>query len=383
MSLRARRIIYLTFILIFVIITPVIIFYATGYRYNFKKNKIQKTGILILKSKPRDAAIYLNDKPRKEKTPARIINLIPDDYFVKLEKENFHSWQKKLTIESNLTTFAEDIILFKKNLPSEIKINQINLISLSPDEKKLAYTLNLEHSKEVWILTLEDKKEQLIYRTSSENEINFLEWSPTNKKILIAISNSKGLKKYLVFDIENAQEINIYDRLQDFYAQFKKIEGKQLPVNFIDYDLTESPNQFTTLIDKKNQSLLILDPKNNEIIFETKARGAEWFSDGQKLLYFNDFELWVYDLRSNEEQLITRYSKEILNAEWYLNANYIILLTNNSIKTIELDPRDVRNIVELAKMDEIYNFEINKKEEKIYLLGKIGEKTGIYELELN
>lgn len=383
MTLRARRIIYLTFILIFVIITPVIIFYATGYRYNFKKNKIQKTGILILKSKSKDAAIYLNDKPRKEKTPARIINLIPDDYFVKLEKENFHSWQKKLTIESNITTFAEDIILFKKNLPSEIKINPINLISLSPDGKKLAYTLNLEHSKEVWILTLEDKKEQLIYRTSNENEINFLEWSPTNKKILIAISNSKGLKKYLVFDIENGQEINIYDRLQDFYAQFKKIEEKQLPVNFIDYDLIESPNQFTTLIDKKNRSLLILDPKNNEIIFEAKARGAEWFSDGQKLLYFNDFELWVYDLRSNEEQLITRYSKEILNAEWYLNANYIILLTNNSIKTIELDPRDVRNIVELAKMDEIYNFEINKKEEKIYLLGKIGEKTGIYELELN
>jgi WD40 repeat protein len=380
MSLRVRRIIYLIFILIFVVITPLIILYTAGYRYNFKKNKIQKTGILILKSNPKDASIYLNNQIQKEKTPARIANLLPEDYSVRLEKENFYPWQKKLTVKSKLTTFAEDIILFKKGLPAEVKIGQINSISLSPDEKKLIYTTDQDLGREIVFLNLEDKNERIIYRASNQNEINLLEWDPSSKKILITLSTSAGTEKYLVLDTENPEKIDIYNNLEDFYFQFKNIEENKLLL--ANYNLIESSNKFITLIDKKKQSLAILDPASNETIFATEACGASWFPDGQKLLYFNDFELWVYDLNSDEKKLITRYSQKISDAKWYLNDNYILLLVNNSIKAIELDSRDIRNVTDLVKMDEIYKFEVNKKEEKIYLLGKIGEKVGIYELEL-
>lgn len=380
MSLRVRRIIYLTFILIFAIATPLIILYTAGYRYNLKKNKIQKTGILILKSRPKEATIYLNEKIQKEKTPARIANLLPEDYFVRVEKENFYPWQKKLTVKSKLTTFAENIILFKKSLPAEIKIGQINSISLSPDEKKIIYTTDQELGKEVWFLTLEDKKERLIYRTSDQNEINLLEWDPPSRKILITLSTPKGIKKYLILNTENPEKIDIYNTLGDFYFQFKNIKENKLLL--ADYDLIESSNKFITLIDRKKQSLVILNPANNETIFEAEAYGGSWFPDGQKLLYFNDFELWVYDLTLDEKKLITRYSQKILDAKWYLNDNYVLLLANNSIKALEIDQRDIRNVTDLAKMDEIYEFEVNKKEEKIYLLGKIGERPGLYELEL-
>lgn len=383
MSLRLRRIIYLTFIVLFIVITPLIILYTSGYRYNFKKNKIQKTGILILKSKPKEATIFLNDKIRKEKTPAKISNLLPDDYLVKIEKENFHPWQKKLTIKSKLTTFAENIILFKKSLPTEIKIDQIISLSLSPDKKKIAYIVDQKFGKEVRILTLEDRKERLIYRTSNKNKINFLEWDSQSKKILMSLE-LKNIKNYLVLDTENFENIEIYNNLKDFYFQFKNLEEKKQPLlaAFTDYTLIDGPNEFITLINKENQSLLILDSRNGEIIFKTEAHGAAWFDDQQKLLYFNDFELWIYDLTLDKRELITRYSQKILDAKWYLNDNYILLLLENILKAIELDPRDERNITDLVTMDKIYEFELNKKEEKIYLLGKIGEKNGIYELEL-
>jgi len=60
MKLRYRRLIYSTFIFIFVILTPIIILYTSGYRYNFKKRTIEKTGILYLESKPKDALILIN-----------------------------------------------------------------------------------------------------------------------------------------------------------------------------------------------------------------------------------------------------------------------------------------------------------------------------------
>ena len=83
MTLPFRRIVYIAFIIIFLIITPIIILYTAGYRYNFQKHRIQKTGILILKSNPAGASIYLNGELKKEKTQARIANLLPDDYNLK------------------------------------------------------------------------------------------------------------------------------------------------------------------------------------------------------------------------------------------------------------------------------------------------------------
>jgi len=95
-------------------------------------------------------------------------------------------------------------------------------MTLSPDEQKLAFVINQEHGSEVWILTTENQKEKIIYRTSNQNEINSLEWDPASEKILIAILNLKKEKKYLVFDTEKPQKIDIYDELNDFYPQNRR-----------------------------------------------------------------------------------------------------------------------------------------------------------------
>ena len=126
MTLRYRRIIYLVFIAVFLIIAPIITLYSTGYRYNFKKNKIEKTGILNIDSQPRGALIYLNGQ-YQNKTPARFTNLLPDRYQVKVEKDGYYPWQKDLEVKSNLTTFAKDIVLFKQNLPVNIVAGEINI----------------------------------------------------------------------------------------------------------------------------------------------------------------------------------------------------------------------------------------------------------------
>jgi hypothetical protein len=388
MTLRTRRIIYLIFILIFVIVAPAVVFYASGYRYNFKKHKIQKTGMLILKTKPEEATIYLNNKIQKSKTPAKIGNLLPEEYLVRIEKENFYPWKKKLTIQSDLVTFAEDIILFKKSLPIEIRSGKIKLIALAPDSQKMVYVVDNKTSQEIQLLNLKNNEERLLYRASEKNKVDALEWDKESKKILVTILESKmnqqksTSKKYLVINSENPTEINFYKDLGSFYFEFKNIKEK---INLVDdYILIEGQNKFITLLNKKNNTLMIVEPKSNEIIFKTDARYAAWNKDGQKLLYSNGFELFVYDLATGEKNLILRYSQEIREPKWLSNNNYILFLLENSLRVIELDPRDTRNITELVKINEISQFEINKKEDKLYLLGKIGndEERGIYELEL-
>ena len=62
MTPRFRKFLYLFFILLFFIITPITWSIAAGYRFNFSKMSLQKTGMLIINSEPEDAVIYINDK---------------------------------------------------------------------------------------------------------------------------------------------------------------------------------------------------------------------------------------------------------------------------------------------------------------------------------
>ena len=95
MTLKQRRVLYTLFILAFLIITPAIILYASGYKIG-NGLKLQKTGIFIIDSKPRGAKIYLNDKLEQDQikkwlldknsfvvTPAKIKNLLPGEYLVR------------------------------------------------------------------------------------------------------------------------------------------------------------------------------------------------------------------------------------------------------------------------------------------------------------
>ncbi|KKR32678.1 MAG: hypothetical protein UT64_C0026G0020 [Candidatus Falkowbacteria bacterium GW2011_GWF2_39_8] len=101
MTLTTRRFLYITFILSFLIITPLVILYANGYTFSLNKKSIVKTGMLVLNTKPESANIYLNGVPEetflgsyfgkriKVTTPAKIKNIIPGEYLVRVELENY------------------------------------------------------------------------------------------------------------------------------------------------------------------------------------------------------------------------------------------------------------------------------------------------------
>ncbi|MFA5128376.1 MAG: PEGA domain-containing protein [Patescibacteria group bacterium] len=382
MTLPFRRIVYLAFIIIFLLITPVVILYTAGYRYNFQTNRIQKTGILILKSNPAGAEIYLNGKLRTEKTPARIANLLPDDYTIKIEKKNFYPWQKILPVESSLTTFAENITLFEKTLPAEVVETNSELFSLAPNKEKIIYLNKKETGDEIWLLNFKNNKSSLIYRISEEksNIVN-LEWSNDNQKILITIDFSEAPQthKYIMINPGN-NEISVYQKLSDFYFTFKGV-----PINIADahllpdLDVSAGYSGVVAVLDQKTKNLSVVRPTSLEALFETKADQFAWSADGKKLLYTIDFEIWVYDFSADKKIFVSRYGQEIKKIGW-INENYIAVLLGGTIKIIELDERDQRNVLDLITPEELNNFFVDGAKQSIYFSGIIGNKKGVFEL---
>lgn len=259
MSIKIRQIICLFFYLIFFIITPLIVAYAAGYKFDFNKKRLQKTGIFILDSKPQNAKIFINNqvqqkfnfffnKPNYTTTPTKITNLLPGEYTVKLELIGYWPWEKKLKINSGNSTYAEDIFLFKQSAPILIKDTTKINDSLSNSEipsiinDNIKYIIRINDSKilhandfEIWVNDLINNKQTLITRIS--DNITGIVWHPSNN--------------YIIYSTNNA-------------------------INAIEMDDREKRNN-TELIKFNKISSLSINQKGTSLYFSTKTNSQEEF----------------------------------------------------------------------------------------------------------
>ncbi len=190
MHIHTRRLIAFILVLVFLICAPILLLYTAGYRYNLKKDQLQKTGTLVLETKPASAEIILNKTLQKDKTPARINNLLPDDYLITINEENSYPWQKKLTVKAQETTFAENIVLFQKTIPVKIFNEKINWLSFSPENKFAIFTVRTTTGEDVYLQNLSNPRQQDILFGEKENIKNLTAtWAKDGSLVLLNYDN--------------------------------------------------------------------------------------------------------------------------------------------------------------------------------------------------
>ncbi|MDO8668770.1 MAG: PEGA domain-containing protein [Candidatus Buchananbacteria bacterium] len=433
-NLGFRRLIYLFFITIFLIVTPLIILYTQGYRYNFKRGKVQKTGILIVSSIPKKADIYLNGKIiENDQTPTRIEKLLPADYEIKLSKEGYHDWTKKLQISENSTTFAEDVILWKNNLPIQLAARQIIDWLPAPDNKKIVF---ITEDRKVISLDIDTKEFNDIYQAGQYANPKILSWSNNGKKILIKSNN-----EYLIIEAEryyikptiisdNDYKLIKWDQNNDnllyglnnsgiwkidLFTRAKKLVFDKAVDDFIlnndtiyyfykdiiyRQKLVESKNPeiidgvkcqgcvfsnyiFSKLIlmNQESQELFIIDPELKNKTVKKEAEDISWLNQ-DTLLFYNNWEIWIYESAKKEPELITRIGAGIGEALWHPEGRHIIFTSDDKIKIIELDNRELRNMIELFSGRQINNLSINDRGDNIYFSFIISDKENVMELNI-
>jgi len=108
------------------------------------------------------------------------------------------------------------------------------------------------------------------------------------------------------------------------------------------------------------------------------ATGVSFSPDGKKLMYQNANEIYVYYLKDikiqpyknrGDKELITRFSKPIVNIEWFAYDNEHILFTvNGALKLTELDGRDQRNTYDIVEVKKPSRITYNATDDYIYFL---------------
>ncbi|NMB47989.1 PEGA domain-containing protein [Candidatus Kuenenbacteria bacterium] len=134
MTITHRRIIYVFFILIFLLAAPIIILRVSGYRFNFTKRDWQKTGMIFLETKPSEANVYLDGALVASKTPARLKDLAPNKYTLRIEKDGFQNWEKAIQVTEGQTKEIQYIRLFRSGQAPKLLVSE-NIILLAPEIK--------------------------------------------------------------------------------------------------------------------------------------------------------------------------------------------------------------------------------------------------------
>jgi len=122
---------------------------------------------------------------------------------------------------------------------------------------------------------------------------------------------------------------------------------------------------------------------SSAILLNADAVGAYWAPDDSgRLLYFNNFEVHVYDPTTHSDILLTRVGETISAVAWHPEGNSVLVVRADTIEAIELDGRDHRNVFELAHCNHISTLWVNQNGQEAYFVGEVSPDRGLFGLEL-
>ncbi len=424
MGKTINRLTYSFFFLLFIILTPIFLFYAGGYRYNFDTGQIEKNGAFYIKSYPRDADIYIDGEKNKNRTPNQITNIKPGRHLIEIKKEKYGSWQKELEVSSGETTFAEDIVLFYQDTDKKVLSSGSANFLLNKDQSKYAL---IDSENKLQITDVEQAK--VFDIIDFEKEIyTFVDWSPNDQKILL--KNQEGV--LVIFDIGQKEfyplELTDVDKIiwdnnnSDtlWYLQTENLFQLDIAQTFDhtifelglekaiqDFDLID--NQFSILysidntnyvelLDKNLTSKQVLENLNlgklkiiisndRQFIFTLGAHLyiQNIFQDlidipvtsakmhDQRLLLSTGHEIILYNYQDDWQELIDRSSQIVSDLLWHPNGSYFLSEINEQTSITEIDGRDKRNSTPI----------LNDPHKKLYLFNKKGNRLFILTPEEN
>lgn len=194
-----------TLIATFFIISPILILYTAGYRYNVAERTIVQTGVLSIDVRPHDAAVFVNDVSVHKRMPLRLSNRTPGQYRVRIEASGYHAWETTVPVESKRTTYIRNLALLEDTAPKTI-FNDATLVNIETDttDPNGRYRLISRKKDGVYDLFSYDTEKSIQYVLGpiAATETPTALWSPF-QSIALLFADTKLGTQWFFFDAKN------------------------------------------------------------------------------------------------------------------------------------------------------------------------------------
>ncbi|MBI4276538.1 hypothetical protein HY629_01725, partial [Candidatus Uhrbacteria bacterium] len=181
-SLFRRRLIFILFLAFFLTIAPLLILYASGYRFDWTHRTIYKTGLLIVEYTPRDASFSLDGVVMDTHSPMRLSGLAPRSYLLRITKDGYIPWEKRLWVPEYITTFVRHVSLFRAAAPTNLEAT-VALSAPHPREPLIAASVRTTAGERAALITKDAMTPIAVVPTFSR--IRRLAWSAHGKYLLV------------------------------------------------------------------------------------------------------------------------------------------------------------------------------------------------------
>ncbi|HRT40276.1 MAG TPA: PEGA domain-containing protein [Candidatus Woesebacteria bacterium] len=342
-----------------IIVTSLIIIYAQGYRISLEQGiNLKATGILSVTSKPKAASVYINN--HLVTATDNIVNLPPGDYDVKIVKDGYTPWQKRISLKKEVVQ-QTDAYLFRTtpDIRSITFSGAINPV-LSPTGTKIIYAVASASASKNNGLYQYDLTNNLLPLSKNQPKliaVNFhnLDWSkfkfqfsPDGKELLATSQN--GNISYLI----NLEEPIIYQKLQDvtlnksiILASWKRAESVQ-----IQESIKKLPAVFQNFVSTASSSLALFSSNNERFLYLARS---DYNLDDNLILpppnqstqaqtrQIKKGNYYVYDIKDDTNFKIGN-AQDLTLLSWLPDSNNLIFIQQDKIFTIDYDGTNLRPI---------------------------------------
>jgi len=335
--------------------TFVAIRFAKGYRLNFGEKKVTPTGLLLANSYPEAASVYINEKLTTATNDT--LHLPPGEYQVKIVKDGFIPWEKKLTLEKEIVT-QTNARLFP-SVPDLRALTLTGAINPTPslDGQKIAYAVassSAELKNGLWVYDLGDRtlklgsdQRQIARNTASLDFTKAtLAWSPDAKQILVS---TPGEENYLL----SSEQMNNSLALNDVSARLPLIlEEWQESLKIIEEKKLEALPEFMQNIATSSATQVVFSPDETKMLYtatasatipenllEKQLPGSNTQEEQREI---SDGKVYVYDLEEDKNFQLPATSPQ--SPAWFPNSRHLILTQDEKISIVEYDATNLATI---------------------------------------
>jgi hypothetical protein len=120
-----RRIVFYTLFFIYIVLCPLLLFYASGYTIDPLTREVERTGLVYLSTVPPGAHIYLEQSRFLHKTPATLDKLRAGEYRVMLDLPGYRTWIETVPVAPGKATVFDKVLLIPKDLHSQTMLEGV------------------------------------------------------------------------------------------------------------------------------------------------------------------------------------------------------------------------------------------------------------------
>ncbi len=254
----------------------------------------------------------------------------------------------------------ETIGAVKSTNAAVINYDSLKLDSFSPSGRHLLILASKNQQTNYFVLDtltkdfkqLSGKNYKSIHWDSNSDNLYALDATTLWQYDLTSLSPKLVLKKSGLDDFYIVNKVLYTISNQLLTQQTLTGEGAKdiKKITCVSCQIKQIKNNKAFIVDPTKNILTIIDLANQTRAVDLAYKNLQWLN-GDSLIIYNDFEIYIFETGKAEPELITRLSTSIRNVIWHPQGRHLIFSTDKQIKLIELDNRELRNIITIAASD--------------------------------